>query len=99
MDIEIFPEQSCVVVKVNGRLITINSPELEAKLEEVYDLSNNIVFDFGDLEYISSAGLRVLMAAFKRTHAAGGSIAVRNANDYVIETFEITGFTDFLDMQ
>ena len=81
---------------VEGRLDTLTSPELEEKLEPVLDDIEKLVFDFSELEYISSAGLRVLLAAVKEMDARGGEMSVKNLRSEVMEVFEVTGFADIL---
>ena len=81
---------------VEGRLDTLTSPELEEKLEPVIDDIEKLVFDFSELEYISSAGLRVLLAAVKEMDARGGELFVKNLRPEVMEVFEVTGFADIL---
>ena len=80
-----------LVLKVDGRLDTNTSPDLEAELK--FDGVNEMVFDFTGLEYISSAGLRVLMTAQKKMMANGGGITVMNPNATVMDVFDITGMS------
>ena len=89
MNIEKNLDSGCLTVKVEGRLDTNTSPELEdeLKLEGVTE----IVFDFSGLEYISSAGLRVLMGAHKTVTSRGGTVKVLHPNAMVHGVFEITG--------
>ena len=78
-----------------GRLDTTTSPELEKELKESLDDIQELVFDFAQLEYISSAGLRVLLAT-QKTMNKQGSMTVCNVNDTIMEVFEVTGFVDLL---
>jgi len=80
-----------LVLKVEGRLDTNTSPDLEAELK--LDGVRELVFDFAELEYISSAGLRVLMIAQKAMMAAGGSMSVSSPNAGVKNVFDITGLS------
>ena len=80
-----------LTLRVEGRLDTNSSPELEAELK--LDGVKEVVFDFGGLEYISSAGLRILMTAHKAMSAAGGGVKVCHANAMVCGVFEITGLS------
>ncbi len=82
-------ENGRLTFAVSGRLDTNTAPELEAELTVSGD--GELVFDFAGLEYISSAGLRVLLAAKKATLAAGRNMSVVNANETVRGVFEITG--------
>ena len=81
-----------LTLKVDGRLDTNTSPELEAALK--LDGVKEIVFDFAGLEYISSAGLRILLTAQKAMMASGGTMTVASPNDSVKGVFEITGCSD-----
>ena len=91
-------ENGKAVVKPVGRLDTVTAPELEREIQAIIPDLSELVFDFADLEYISSAGLRVLLAAQKAMKAKGEMI-VRNVNDTVLEIFEVTGFSDILTIQ
>ena len=84
-----------LTVLVTGRLDTTTAPELEASLKESFDGVEKLVLDFATLEYLSSAGLRVVLAAHKLMMKQGEMI-VKNVNETVNEIFEITGFSDVL---
>ena len=86
------------VLKLEGRLDTATAPELEKCIEESLDQINELVFDFTDLEYISSAGLRVILKAQKIMNGKGG-MKVINVNESIMDVFEITGFADFLTIE
>ena len=87
-----------LAVANNGRLDTLTSPELEEKLEPELDNTEKLIFDFEGLEYISSAGLRVLLSAIKVMDEQGGMI-VKNVRPEIMEVLEITGFVDFLNIE
>lgn len=91
-------EDKILNVKVEGRLDTATAPELEKELEEVLGEAEELVFDFAGLEYMSSAGLRILLATQKKMSAKGG-MKVTNVNDVISEIFEITGFSDILTIE
>lgn len=84
-----------LTLKVEGRLDTISSPELEAVLKEELDGVEDLTFDFSALDYISSAGLRVLLAAQKQMNRQGG-MKVTGVSEIIMEIFDVTGFTDIL---
>ena len=88
-----------LVVTLSGRLDTTTSPQLEKALQENLNGIHAIIFDFADIEYISSAGLRVLLSAQKRMNADGGAIKLIHVNETVMEVFDITGFTDILTIE
>ncbi len=87
------------VVELTGRLDTNTSPELEQKLKEEKVDENLVVLDFAKLEYISSAGLRVLLATKKALDAQGKKMEIRNINDVVKEVFNVTGFINILNVK
>lgn len=91
MEIEKRLDGGCLTLKVVGRLDTNTSPDLEAEL--VLEGVSEIVFDFAGLEYISSAGLRVLMSAQKSMMACGGKMSVMSPNETVKGIFDITGMS------
>ena len=78
-----------------GRLDTTTAPDLEKELKESLDGVSELVLDFAELDYISSAGLRVLLSAQKIMNCRG-SMKVINVNETIMEIFEVTGFSDIL---
>ena len=96
MKIQTKSENGKVTVELEGRLDTNTSPQLEDELAAVLDSTVELlVIDFANLAYISSAGLRVLLAAQKKMNRQGEMI-IRNVNDVIMEIFEVTGFVDIL---
>lgn len=91
-------EGSKLTVALEGRLDTSTAPELEAALETALEGVTELVFDFAGLEYISSAGLRVLLATQKRMNAQG-TMVIKGVNDTIAEVFDITGFADILTIE
>ena len=85
-----------LTVALSGRLDTTTAPVLEKELKESLNGIEELVLDFSSLDYISSAGLRVLLSAQKTINAAKGTMVVSGANDIVKEIFEVTGFSDIL---
>ena len=92
------PNGSTLTISVEGRLETTTAPELEAVIKSDTDGVTELIFDFSELDYISSAGLRVLLMAQKKM-SAQGSMKVTNANEIVNEVFDITGFSDILTIE
>ena len=82
-------------IALQGRLDTATAPELEEVLKSSLEGVTELVIDLEELEYISSAGLRVLLAAQKAMNKQG-AMKVQNVNETVNEIFEVTGFTDIL---
>ena len=89
---------STLTLALEGRLDTVTSPELDKVLDENLDGADSLVLDFADLDYISSAGLRVLLSAHKAMAGKGG-MKVVNVKDIVKEVFDVTGFADILDIE
>ena len=91
-------EGSTLTFSLVGRLDTTTSPYLEEALDTSLEGVTELIFDFSGLDYISSAGLRVLLSAQKRMNGQG-SMKLRYVNSTVNEVFEITGFSDFLTIE
>ncbi len=87
-----------LTLTLEGRLDTTTTPQLEEELKSVLNDVKTLVFDFGSLEYLSSAGLRVLLATQKQMNQQG-SMIITNVNDTIMEVFEVTGFVDILTIQ
>ncbi len=81
-----------------GRLDTMTAPQLEAILKEALPGVTALTFDLEKLDYISSAGLRVFLSAQKIMNRQG-TMKVKNANDMILEIFEVTGFSDILTIE
>lgn len=99
MNIALKTEDGKTFIELDGRLDTTSAPELEHRLGDVPEDAHTVIFDFAKLRYISSAGLRVLLAIKKKLGAKQGGIIIRNANELVMEVFEATGFTDILTIE
>lgn len=91
-------EGQTLTIELEGRLDTITAPELEGVLNESLEGITKLILEFSKLVYLSSAGLRVLLAAQKRM-SKQGSMTVKNVNDTIMEVFIVTGFTDILDIE
>lgn len=98
MVIEKQMNDNTLTVLVSGRLDTTTAPELERFLADSLDDVGHVVLDFAELEYLSSAGLRVLLATQKRMNQQG-EMQLRNVNDTIMEVFEITGFLGILTIE
>lgn len=81
-----------------GRLDTMTAPEMEKEIQTVISDIDELTLDFKELEYISSAGLRVLLAAQKAMDPKG-KMKVVNVNETIMEIFEVTGFSDILTIE
>ena len=95
MTIEIKKNANTTTIELEGRLDTITAPALEKTITESIANTENLILDFGGIEYISSAGLRVLLGAQKKMQKIG-SMKVVNVCQSVMEVFEMTGFADIL---
>ena len=95
MTIEIKKNADETVIEIVGRLDTITAPALDKTINEDIEGTKNLVLDVKGMEYISSAGLRVLLSAQKKMQKIG-SMKVINVCEEVMEVFEMTGFADIL---
>lgn len=99
MTINTTTEGSKLNIALEGRLDTSTSPELEGKIGEVLTADiTSLEFNFAELQYISSAGLRVLLGA-QKTMNKQGSMVIKNVNETIMEVFEVTGFVDILTVE
>ena len=98
MEIQKTLNGTALTVAVEGRLDTTTSPKMEEELRNSIDGITDLVLDFGKLEYISSAGLRVLLAIQKIMNRQG-KMTLKNVGDVVMEVFEVTGFVDILNIE
>ncbi len=97
MDIKVEQIDESLVFKLAGSLDSNTSPEFEEKIiDAINDGSNRIIIDFEGLDFVSSAGLRVLNKAYKKLKHSDGKIVLCSMQDYIKEVFEIAGFDYFL---
>ena len=90
--------ENVLTVALSGRLDTTTAPQLESELKASLEGVQTLVLDFAELTYLSSAGLRVLLAAQKIMNKQG-SMRVKNVNETIQEIFEVTGFCDILTVE
>ena len=98
MTIEIKRNEEETTIELVGRLDTTTAPALDKTISEDLGDTKNLVLDIKGLEYISSAGLRVLLGAQKKMKPIG-SMKVKNVRDEVMDVFEMTGFADILTIE
>ena len=98
LNIEKQLQNDALTVSLEGRLDTTTAPALEAELKSALDGVKSLTLDLEKLEYISSAGLRVLLYAQKQMNIAG-EMKIKNANETVMEIFDVTGFSDILTIE
>ena len=91
-------ENGALTVALEGRLDTTSAPQLESELKGALDGVTSLVLDLEGLEYISSAGLRVLLSAQKLMNKQG-EMTITHVNDVIMEIFDVTGFTDILTIK
>lgn len=87
-----------LIIEIEGRLDTSTAPQLEVEIRKSLEGINELVFDFPNLQYISYAGLRVLLLAQKIINKQG-NLTVKNANQTIKEVFDVTGFADVLNVE
>ena len=98
MEINVTKENDKVIIELEGRLDTTTAPSLEETFKEELVDARELVVDLAKLEYISSAGLRVLLSAQKVMNKQG-SMVIKNVNEEIQEIFEVTGFVDILTIE
>lgn len=91
--------QAETILSLAGRLDTATAPELDAAIAENASGASHLRLDMTEVEYVSSAGLRVLLAAQKRMAKTGGTLTLCGVGEVVMEVFEITGFADILTIE
>ena len=96
MTINVERDFELVTLKITGRLDTTTAPNLESVINELSEDTKELVFDMAGLEYISSAGIRVFLRAYKKMNVNQGIMRIEKANDIVREVFEMTGLMQML---
>lgn len=99
MEIRTNIEGQKLEIQVEGRLDTTTSPKFEKEIAPKLEGINELVLDFKGLDYISSAGLRVILSCQKKMNFTHGTMAIRNVNDLIMEIFETTGFDSILTIE
>ena len=99
MTINVAREFELVTLEITGRLDTTTAPNLEAVINEISEDTKELIFNMAELEYISSAGIRVLLSAYKKMNQSGGILRIEKANDIVREVFEMTGLLEMLNQE
>ncbi|MDR2865734.1 MAG: STAS domain-containing protein [Spirochaetaceae bacterium] len=99
ISIETKKDGDLTIAAVSGRLDANTGPYAQEKLFQIFDSAKNIELDLSSLEYISSAGIRVLLGIKKRETAIGGSIVFSHVNSAVMEVFDLVGLTEFFTIK
>ena len=97
MTINVERDFELVTLAITGRLDTTTAPNLESVVRELSNDTKELVFDMSGVEYISSAGIRVLLGAYKKMSINQGTMRIEKANDMVREVFEMTGLSEMLE--
>ena len=96
MTINVERDFELVTLGITGRLDSTTAPNLEAAINELSEDAKELVFDMSELEYISSAGIRVILGAYKKMNSNEGIMRIEKVNDMVFEVFEMTGLSQML---
>ena len=99
MNVNVQKEGAKLILGVEGKLSTNTAPALEKAMKENVDGVTELIFDFEKLDYISSAGLRVILFAINTMEDKSQKVKVLHANDSIVEVLELTGFADDLDLE
>ena len=97
MTINVERDFELVTLEITGRLDTTTAPNLEAVINELSEDIKELVFDMSGVEYISSAGIRVVLGAYKKINSNLGTMRIEKANEIVHEVFEMTGLSQMLE--
>ena len=97
MTINVERDFELVTLEITGRLDTTTAPNLESVINEIPEDTKELIFDMSGVEYISSAGIRVLLGAYKKMNTNQGIMRIEKANDMVREVFEMTGLLELLE--
>ena len=97
MTINVERDFELVTLEITGRLDTTTAPNLESAINDLPEDTKELIFDISGVEYISSAGIRVLLGAYKKMNTNQGIMRIEKANDMVREVFEMTGLLELLE--
>ena len=97
MTINVERDFELVTLEITGRLDATTAPNLESVINELSEDTKELVFNMAELEYISSAGIRVLLGAYKKMNSNQGIMRIEKANDIVYDVFEMTGLSEMLE--
>ena len=98
MEIQVLKNEN-IVINIKGRLDTTSSPILNQKMQELEIDRDLVIIDFKELDYISSAGLRVLLAIKNMLEEKGKTLEIHNVNEVITEVFSVTGFDNILNIK
>jgi len=92
-------EDEAIILAIEGKLSTITSQQLQDELMPAFDQSSRVILDFQGVEYVASAGLRVLFSGYETATSKSAEMILRGVTDDIMEIFEMTGFVDFLTIE
>ena len=98
MEVKFNKQDSNLTVTISGNIDTVTAPELDTKLQENLSGIKDLILDFAAVDYISSAGLRVILMANQQMEDVDGNMTVKNVNEDVRDVFEMTGFDSLLNL-
>ena len=99
MEVKFDKQDSTLTVAISGNIDTVTAPELDAKLQENLSGIKTLILDFAAVDYISSAGLRVILMTNQLVEDVEGDMTVKNVNEDVRDVFEMTGFDSLLNLE
>ena len=99
MEVKFNKQDSSLTVTISGNIDTVTAPELDSKLQENISDIKDLVLDFAAVDYISSAGLRVILMANQQMEDVDGNLTIKNVNEDVRDVFEMTGFDSLLNLE
>lgn len=99
MKIETVKEESTIILKVKGRIDTNTSREFQSELLLAFQKQNEVVADLNEVDYVSSAGLRAMLIAYKTAGSKNGSFRLRNVQSNVKEILDVSGFSKFINIE
>ena len=99
MEVKFNKQSSSLTVVISGNIDTVTAPELDSQLQENLSGIKDLVLDFAAVDYISSAGLRVILMANQQMEDVDGNMSVKNVNEDVRDVFEMTGFDSLLNLE
>ena len=97
MTINVERDFELVTLEITGRLDTTTAPNLESVINELSDDTKELIFDISGVEYISSAGIRVMLGTYKKMSINQGTMRIEKVNDMVREVFEMIGLSEMLE--
>lgn len=99
MKVEINKYNEEIVVKVLGSVDVVTSKELEAEVQPLVDQTSKLVFDFEEVPYLSSAGLRLILSIKKQMNSKSGDMVIKNINSHVKDVLDISGFSGIITVE